>query len=139
MEPSPLERNIAISKLCNEILTSNEHIFFVSAINKKGRAIESLFRNDRIFTKMTKQEAEMYFMQRTLQLSLSMEFDDLIGPLNFIIMERETLLEIIFPYSEGLLLVVCDLNIIPRYFGKKISFMLRNYELTQNEFIRTYA
>lgn len=139
MEPSSLERNTAISQLCKEILASNEHVFFISAINKNGRAIESLFRNDRIFTKMTKQEAEMYFMQRTLQISLSMEFDDSIGPLDFIIMERETMLEIIFPYLEGLLLVVCDLDIIPRYFGKKISFMLKDFELTQNNLLKTYA
>ena len=88
---------------------------------------------------MSKQETEMYFMQRTLQISLSKEFDDLIGPLDFIIMQRETLLEILFPYSEGILLVVCDLDVIPRFIGKKISFMLRNFELQLKSTLNAYA
>lgn len=136
---SNLERNLAISKLCKEILATNESVFFVSSLNKNGKVIESEFRNDRIITKMSKQETEMYFMQRTLQISLSKEFDDLIGPLDFIIMQRETLIEILFPYSEGILLVVCDLGVIPRFIGKKISFMLRDFEFTKKRSLSAYA
>ena len=139
MMSSNLERNLAISQLCKEILITNESVFFVSSLNKNGKVIESEFRNDRIITKMSKQETEMYFMQRTLQISLSKEFDDLIGPLDFIIMQRETLLEILFPYSEGILLVVCDLDVIPRFIGKKISFMLRNFELQLKSTLNAYA
>jgi hypothetical protein len=139
MTSSNLERNFAISQLCKEILITNESVFFVSSLNKNGKVIESEFRNDRIITKMSKQETEMYFMQRTLQISLSKEFDDLIGPLDFIIMQRETLLELLFPYSEGILLVVCDLDVIPRFVGKKISFMLRNFELHLKSSLNAYA
>lgn len=139
MMSSNLERNLAISQLCKAILATNESVFFVSSLNKNGKAIESEFRNDRIITKMSKQETEMYFMQRTLQISLSKEFDDLIGPLDFIIIQRETLLEILFPYSEGILLVVCDLDVIPRFIGKKISFMLRNFELQLKSSLNAYA
>ena len=128
MMSSNLERNLAISRLCEDVLISNEHIFFVSSINKNGRIVEFKFRNDRIITQMSKSEAEMFFMQRTLQTSLSKEFDDLVGPLNYVAVNRETLLELIFPYSDGLILVLCDLEVIPNYLAKKILFILRDFD-----------
>lgn len=128
MMSSNLERSKAIQHLCDEILTSNERIHFVASLNKNGKAIESKLRNDGIITKMTKQETEMLFMQRTLQNSLGSELDDSIGPLNYIIQQRETLLEFIFPYSKGTIFVMCDLDIIPQFLAKKISFILRDFE-----------
>ena len=128
MISSHLERNLAISCLCTEILASNEHINSVSSLNKNGKVVESKFRNDRIITNMTKQEHTMLFMHRALQTSLSMEFDDLIGSLDFICLQRKTILELIFPYSEGIILVMCDLTVIPSYMAKKISFILRDFE-----------
>lgn len=128
MMSSNLERNLAISRLCGDILTSNERIFFVSSLNKNGKVTEFKFRNDRIITKMSKAELEMFFMQRTLQTSLSKEFDDLVSPLNYITVNRETLLELIFPYHEGLILVICDLDVISNYLAKKILFILRDFD-----------
>ena len=90
--------------------------------------IESKLQNDRIIQNLSKQETEMLFMQRTLQTTLCMEFDDIIGPLDCITLQRETLFEFIFPYSEGILFVMSDLEIIPSYLGKKISLMLRDFE-----------
>lgn len=84
---------------------------------------------------MSKQEVEMFFMQRTLQTSLSKEFDDLIGPLNYICVQRETLLEFIFPYLEGQILVLCDLDVVPNYVAKKISFLLRDFDWRLKETI----
>lgn len=128
MMSSNLERSKAISHLCDHILNSNESIFFVASLNKNGKAIEFKLCNDRIITKMKKQEVEMLFMQRSLQISLGMEFDDLIGPLNNITIQRETLLEFIFPYSEGTMLVMCDLGVISGFLSKKILFILRDFE-----------
>lgn len=135
MNSSNLERNSAISLLCKDVLASNESIFFVSSLNKNGKAIESQFRNDRIFQKMSKQEKEMFFMQRTLQTSLSGEFDDLIGPLNFITVQRDTFLEFMFPYSEGILLIVTELEMIHRFLAKKISFIIQDFEWRKKKFV----
>lgn len=128
MISSNLERNQAILRLCQDVLASDERIFFVSSLNKNGKSTEFRFRNDRIITKMSKQEVAMFFMQRSLQTSLSKEFDDLIGPLNYICVQRETLLEFIFPYAEGQILVLCDLDVVPNYVAKKISFLLRDFD-----------
>ena len=128
MMSSNLERSKSISILCDEILTSNDNIFFVASLNKNGKANDYKLRNDRLITKMKRQETEMLFMQRSLQISLGMEFDDLMGPLNSILIQRETLLEFIFPYSEGTILVMSDLGVIPSFLSKKISFILRNFD-----------
>ena len=125
---SNLERSLAISHLIKEILTSNDHINFVASLNKNGKLIESEQRNDRIITNMNRQETEMLFMQRTLQQSLGKELDEVIGPLDCIILQRETVLEFIFPYSEGTIFVMSDLEVIPRFLSKKITLMLRDFE-----------
>ena len=62
MMSSSLERSKSIIRLCDEILTSNESLFFVAYLNKNGKAIDSKLRNDRIITKMTRQEIEMLFI-----------------------------------------------------------------------------
>lgn len=123
-----IERNMAISNLCKQILKSNEQIQFVGALNKRGKIVESELHDDRIISNMTKQESEMLFMQRTLQITLGMELDDAIGPLNSITLQRETLYEMIFPFSEGTIFVICSLEVIPRFLSKKISFILQDFE-----------
>ncbi len=125
---SNLERNLAISRLCKDIISINEKIHSVISLNKNGRVIESEFSYDQIISKMSKSETEMLYMQRTLQTSLSMEFDNLLGPLNYMIFERETMFEFIFPFSEGVLFITCDLDIIPRYLSKKILFILNDFD-----------
>ena len=123
------ETSVEITQLCDEILASNNHIFLVSSINRKGKSTECSYRNDRILQNMSKQEVEMYFMQRTLQTCLNMEFDNLIGPLNYIVIQRESFLELIFPYSQGIILLNCDLEIIPNLLGKKTLLMIRDFDL----------
>ncbi|MEX0861142.1 hypothetical protein [Nitrosopumilus sp.] len=123
-----LDQNLAISRLCKEILLTQENIYSVLSLNKNGRAIESQFARDRILSQMNKSEIEMLCMQRTLQTSLGMDYDELVGPLNCITIERETVFEFLFPYSEGVIFVICDLDVIPRYLSKKILFIIREFE-----------
>lgn len=132
MISSNLEQNSIISRLCKEVLSSNDHIFFVASLNKKGKLIESEVRDDRIITNLSRQESEMLFMQRVLQTTLGMELNDVMGPMNSIILQRETLLEIIFPYSNGILFLLCDLEVVPSFLSKKISFILRDFEWRLN-------
>ena len=127
MLTTDLQRSLAVSHLYDEVLASSDSIFSVSVVNKNGRVTECKSCNDRIIKNMTKHETEVFFMQKSLQASMSMELDDSLGPLDFIIIQRETLLELIFPYSQGLLVIVSTLNVVPRYLAKKISFELRNF------------
>jgi len=128
MQTPNLERSLELTRLCQDILSSNDRIYFVTVINKNGRPTESKFRNERIITKFKSQEIEMLYMQRTLQSSLTKEFDDLLGPLDFITIQRETLLEFLFPLSNGIVLVMADLDVVSRYLAKTISFIIRDFE-----------
>lgn len=78
MMSSNIEQNLAISRLCENILTSNGR--FVSLLNKNS-ITKFNFHDDRIIIQMSKSKVEIFFMQRALQTSLSKEFDDLVGPL----------------------------------------------------------
>ena len=93
MLPQNLERNLEVSKLCQDLLASNNSVHFVSFLNKNGRIIDSKFRNERIIQNLSSQQLEMFYMQRTLQLSLSKEFDDELGIVDYIIIERNNFLE----------------------------------------------
>jgi hypothetical protein len=128
MHTTNLERNLELTRLCQDILASNDRIYFVSTINKNGKHTESKFRNERIIKNLTLQEIEMLYMQRTLQSSLNKEFDDILGPLDFITIQRETLLEFVFPFSNGVVLVMADLDVVSRYLAKTISFLIRDFE-----------
>lgn len=122
-----LERSLEITKLCQDIF-SYDHVFFVAAINKNGRIIDSKFRNDRAFTNLSSQELEMYFMQRTLQMSLSREFDTKTFPLEYIVIERDPVVEFLFPFQNGVLIVLSKSEIIPRFLARKISFMIKSVD-----------
>ena len=128
MHTSNLEQSLELTRLCQDILASNDRIYFGSTINKNGKYTESKFRNDRIIRNLTPQEIEMLYMQRTLQSSLIKEFDDVLGPLDLITIQRETLLEFIFPFSNGIVLVMADLDVVSRYLAKTISFLIRDFE-----------
>ena len=128
MYTSNLEQSLELTRLCQDILAVNDRIYFVSTIHKNGKSIESRFRNDRIITNLTSNEIAMLYMQRTLQSSLTQEFDDVLGPLDFITIQRETLLEFIFPFSSGVVLVMADLDVVSRYLAKTISFLIRDFE-----------
>ena len=88
MLTSNLERSLAVSHLCDNILASNDSIFSVFSVNKNGKATECKFRNDGIIKNMTKHETEVFFMQKSLQASMSMELDNSLSPLYFIIIQR---------------------------------------------------
>ena len=125
---SNLDQSLELTRLCQDILAANDRIYFVSTINKNGKPTESQFRNDRIITNLTSNEMAMLYMQRTLQSSLTKEFDYVLGPLDFITIQREALLEFIFPFSNGVVLVMADLDVVSRYLAKTISFLIRDFE-----------
>jgi len=128
MQISNLERSLELTRLCQDILTSNDRIYFVTVINKNGKLTEFKFRNERIFTKLNSQEIETLYIQRTLQSALTRDFDDSLGSLDFITIQRETLLEFIFPLSNGIVFVISDLEVVSRYLAKTISFIIRDFE-----------
>jgi hypothetical protein len=56
-----------------------------------------------------------------------------LGPLDFITIQRETLLEFVFPFSNGIVFVMADLDVVSRYLAKTISFLIRDSEYRFND------
>lgn len=67
----------------------------------------------------------MFFMQKTLQVSLSKEFEDKIGSVEYIVIDRTDTVEITVPLDSGLLVAISRSGIIPRYLAKKILLMVK--------------
>jgi len=64
-------------------------------------------------------------MQKTLQVSLSKEFEDKIGSVEYIIIDRIDAVEIMVPLDSGLLVAISRSGIIPRYLAKKILLLVK--------------
>ena len=106
-----LERGLDISKMCQDILSMHTKTRCSSFINKNGRIIESRFRDDSNSIPLTEQELEMLYMQCKLQSSMNGEFDGKLGSLNYTLICRESTLDFIFPFYDGVIFVSMDKDI----------------------------
>jgi hypothetical protein len=124
MKTTSLEQSLGISNMCQDILSINPEIHFSCYINRNGRIVESKLCDDGLITDLTSQELEMRYMQCKLQSSMNKEFEDKIGRLDYTLICRESTLEFIFPFYEGIIFVVANKNILLSDTCKKISELL---------------
>jgi len=126
--PLPLERCEKISDLCGTILSSNKNILMVAAVNKLGRLIGIKHRDESVKIELTDKELEILFMQSMLQYSMLRDFDNKFGISKYLLVERETLSEFVFPLVEGIIIVLCNINTQEQVLARKLS-------KTVNEFV----
>ena len=119
MKITSLEQSLGISNMCQDILAIGPKIHFSGYINRNGRIVESKLCDDGLITGFTDQELEMRYMQCKLQSSMNKEFEDKLGHLDYILICRESTLEFIFPFYEGVIFVITDKE-IPIQSSKKI-------------------
>ena len=120
-----LKRSIEVSNLCKNILAINCRIQQVSFINRKGRIIESRFRENIESPKLTKQEFEMLSMQCTLQISMNKEFEEKLSRVSYTLIKRESTLDFILPLYDGIIFVVVEGTTCIQQIGNKILELLR--------------
>lgn len=120
MKTTSLEQSLGIANMCQDILSIDHRIHFSCCINRNGRIVESKLCDDGLITDLTSQELEMRYMQCKLQTSMNKEFEDKIGHLDYTLICRESTLEFIFPYYEGIILVIADKIIPIQSTGTKI-------------------
>lgn len=106
------EQRLEISNMCQDILSFSPEIHFSCYINRNGRIVESKLCNDGLNTDLSSQELEMRYMQCKLQSSMNKEFEDKLGRLDYTLICRESTLEFIFPFFDGIILVVANKNIL---------------------------
>jgi len=133
--PSSLERSLEISHLCQDILSIHTKTRCSFFINRNGRIAESKFRDDGNITGLTKQESEMLYMQCMLQSSMNKEFEAKLGRLDYTLIRRESALNFIFPFSDGVIFVITDKTTLIQEIGSKISEMIMEFELRVEQFI----
>ena len=128
MSSPNLERSLGISRLCQSLISLNSQIQFASVINKNGRMLDSKLRDESTITKLSGKEFEMLFMQLTLQTSMNKEHDSKLGIQNYTVIDREYAYELIFPFYDGITLVITDTNLSIEDLAKKISKMIKEFE-----------
>jgi hypothetical protein len=117
-----------MSKLCQVIISLNPGIHFVSVVNKNGRIIDTKLRNDSTTRNLTAEEIEMLVMQRVLQTSMNKELDEKLGSLNYTISCRASMLEVIFPFFNGIIFIGTESEIYIQKLIKKILEAINDYK-----------
>jgi len=119
---------LEISNLCQDILFVHPMTRCSSFINGNGRITESKFRDDRNITGLTRQELETLYMQCKLQSSMNKEFDEKLGHLSYTLIRRESTLNFLFPFFNGVIFVIMDNEISIQNIVNKISELIIKYE-----------
>ena len=80
-------QDIKLDELCNSIIGINKNIQTVAIINKLGRPVKKVTRDDSL-KQLPQPKDEMFFMQCVLQISMGKEYDSEYGPINYHLLER---------------------------------------------------
>jgi len=123
-----LEQGLKILKMCQDILSIHTKTRCSSFINKNGRITESRFRDDGNRILLTDQELETLYMQCKLQSSINEEFEDKLGNLNYTLVCRESTLDFIFPFYDGVIFVSMDKDVSIYNIGEKILKLIARFQ-----------
>ncbi len=127
-----VQHSMKIINLCQNIISTYKRIFAAVAINKFGRVIEINVQNNKGVTTiedLTQKEQEILYMQYMLQRSMLGDFDNKFGASKYMLVEREKLLEFVFPFCKGIILVLCKVNINTRVLSGKLSRIINEFAL----------
>src|SRR2546430_9574248 len=120
-------QDIKIDELCNSILWINKSIQSVAIINKLGRLIDKVTRDDGL-NQIPQPKAEMFFMQCVLEISMGKDYDSEYGSINYHLSERGNLTMISFPIRDHFVLVTIKKDTSPISLAKKIVTTIDGYQ-----------
>ena len=120
-------QDIKIDDMCNSIIRINKNIQSVVIINKLGRPIEKVTRDDGL-KQLPQPKEEMFLMQCVLEISMGKDYDSEYGPINYHLSERENLTMITFPMRDHVVLVTTKKDTIPISLAKKIVTTINGYQ-----------
>lgn len=127
--PLTLERSQELADFCQSILSISKGIFFAGAINKHGRILESRLRDDWLLKNLDSKDLEMLFIQCSLQASMIKDYDIILGPARYALVERNSAVEFVFPFHLGIILVIAKPDVYPRKLAVKISKLVNEFDL----------
>jgi len=120
-----LENNSNISDslvFCKKVLSSGRKIQSVEIINKKGRSVECVTKNNVISLPTNKKE--IFHMSEILQESMRKEHDDDFGKVNYSYTSREKVTIFSFRMGENMLIVISLMPVNPDTTAKKIISLI---------------
>jgi hypothetical protein len=120
-------QDIKIDEMCNSVLQISKNIQSVAIINKLGRPVEKITRDDNL-KQLPRPKDEMFCMQCVLEISMGKEYDSEYGTINYHLSERENLTMITFPMRDHVVLVTTKKNTSPISLAKKIATIINGYQ-----------
>src|SRR3989442_11116691 len=118
----------ALDSLCNKLLDVNENIQAVSVINKQGRAVHKIARTGTDLP-MQEKENEMLLMQTTITISMGRDFDEPLGEIGFVHVERKNLSLFSFPIGDYIVLVTSKAAIGSISLARKVASAITKYKV----------
>ena len=115
-----------LDSLCNTVLDVNENIQAVSVINKQGRAVHKIARTG-TYLPMQEQENEMLLMQTAITISMGRDFDEPLGEIGYVHVERKNLSLFSFPIGDYIVLVTSKAAVESISLARKVATAIRNY------------
>jgi len=119
---STIQKSFGIEKLCSSILSINKNIQSVTVINKNGRPIENMTKEDNDI--IPYKENEMLLMQCALTISMGRDFDEYFGQIWYTFVARKNLSLFSFPINNNVILVTSKSNISPIAIARKIMTVI---------------
>lgn len=118
----------ALDSLCNTVLDVNENIQVVSVINKHGRAVHKIARTGTDLP-IQEKENEMLLMQTAITISMGRDFDEPLGEIGFVHVERKNLSLFSFPIDDHIVLVTSKAAIGSISLARKVATAIRRYRI----------
>src|SRR2546429_492758 len=116
-----------LDSLCNTVLDVNENIQAVSVINKQGRAIHKIARTGTGLP-MQENENEMLLMQTAITISMGRDFDEPLGEIGYVHVERKNLSLFSFPIGDYIVLVTSKAAIGSISLARKVASAITKYK-----------
>src|SRR5438445_4485842 len=96
---------------------------FVGKIKKQGRIVDYVSKNE---INLSREKKEMFFMGITLQMSMQKDYDDELGPVKYVVAERDNSKIISIPILTGAIVIVMRKSARHFAFIKKTLARVRN-------------
>ena len=117
-----------LDSLCSTVLDVNENIQAVSVINKQGRAVHKIARTG-TYLPMQEQENEMLLMQTVITISMGRDFDEPLGEIGYVHVERKNLSLFSFPIGDYIVLVTSKATVGSISLARKVATAIRKYRM----------
>lgn len=117
-----------LEKAC-KVLSNEDKVRHVGVINELGRLVAGGFRKG-ISPLLSDDKIRMVYMQMQLDFNMRQEFDDVLGPIDYIASRRQKQLIISVPIGENLVLIAAEPDADDKKIIKKAENLFDEITIT---------